>query len=238
MNMKASEKQQTEFDTIADNYSDLLEDSVSSIGIGDHEYFNSYKIYYFKHIFKQKLLNNNGQIKILDYGCGVGLLSKDILNAFPQSQIGGFDISSESIKAVPASLRKNQNIFTSDINKLDYDYDFAILSTVLHHVPPADRDEVLINIYERLKPDGQVIIIEHNMKNPLTVKSVKNCIFDNDAIMLNPNETKTLLVRNGFKQIKMHYTTFWPKQLSALKCLDKFIGWLPLGAQYTICAQR
>lgn len=75
-------------------------------------------------------------LKILDYGCGVGLFSKTIYDAFNNIIIHGFDVSSKSIDQVPEEIRTGRNFFTSNLAELDSDYDIALLITVLHHVVP------------------------------------------------------------------------------------------------------
>ena len=41
-----------------------------------------------------------------------------------------------------------------------------------------------------LKNDGQLIIFEHNPLNPITRKIVKECEYDEDAILLTPKKNK------------------------------------------------
>ncbi len=92
-------------------------------------------------------------------------------------------------------------------------------------------------IYSTMKQHGHLVVIEHNMINPLTRKSVAECPFDNDATMLSVNECKNL-VNINFKNVHRKYITFFPKQLSFMRDLDSYIGWLPLGAQYMIVGEK
>ena len=153
--------------------------------------------------------------------------------------IHGFDVSSESIKQVPNEIRTGKNFFTSSLSELEGDYDIALLVTVLHHVVPvSERPGVMQNIFRRLKPGGKLIIIEHNLKNPLTRKITMNSKVDAEAVMLEPSECKSLLRDAGFSGISSKYIEFFPKQLSALKFLDKIFSWMPLGAQYMTCGSK
>ena len=222
----------SEFDAIAPNYEKLVEDGMVLSG-NDHEYFTQYKL-----LNLLPILQRRRSAKILDYGCGIGLLSQAIVDSLPDITLHGFDISEKSIRKVPARLLTGNNIFTNDLNKLDTDYDCVIFSTVLHHVPPDERKTVIKNAYDRLSDGGVIAIIEHNMLNPLTRKSVDACPFDEDAVMLKPAEVSNLLSDGGFSAISNRYITFFPKQLSVLRKLDGCLGWLPLGAQYLVTAEK
>ena len=96
----------------------------------------------------------------------------------------------------------------------------------------SERPKVIQNIHDRLKPGGRIIIIEHNMKNPLTRKVVMNSKVDSDAIMLVPGECINLLKDSGFSDISARYIEFFPKQLERLRFLDDYLSWLPLGSQF------
>ena len=225
-----------EFDQFAESYSDNIDDTLS-VGLkgNPHEYFNQYKIYYLRKIFNEQKKLTSSPLKILDYGCGVGLFSMTMFNAFPDIVIHGFDVSVESIKQVPQEIRTGSNIFTDSLKDLDSGYDIALLVTVLHHVVPvSERPGVMQNIYSRLKPGGKLIIIEHNMKNPLTRKIVtcKDNKVDADAVMLDVQECRDLLKGAGFRNITGQYIEFFPKQLAFMRFVDRFISWLPLGAQH------
>ena len=228
---RADKRQERLFDAYAENYVNGVDNELSAVLKGSsHEYFNRYKIFYIKKLF-QKL---SQPLKILDYGCGVGLFSRTISDVIPNVTIYGFDVSSKSIEQVPSELRiKNHNRFTSNLDELDSDYNIALLVTVLHHVETyIERIEVMTNIYQRLSKGGICIIIEHNFKNPLTNRIVKNSPVDEEKFMLTPSECKRLLEKAGFLNIFSRYIVFFPKQLSFLRFIDQFIPWLPLGAQH------
>lgn len=223
------------FDKIVGDYANLINSTLAISGGNMLEYFTAYKVYYLQEIIRTFVKRDN-RIKMLDYGCGIGILSKAMFNAISGICVHGYDISEESINSIPQELRVNGNIFTTDLKMLDRDYDIAVLSNVLHHVELTDRNFVLNNIRKRLKYKGLVIIIEHNMKNPLTRKSVIDCPFDQDAHMLTMQQTSQLLTDASFgKQLK-RYITFFPPKFAQFRRFDKYIGWIPLGAQYMICA--
>jgi len=220
-----------EFDIYAKNYNELLKQGMVLKG-NDHSYFEDYKLFYLnKYLKKSK--------KILDYGCGIGNLSLAISKKYNNIAIHGYDISRDSIKCVPDELTKKVfNRFVSTNRLLDKDYDLIILSTMLHHVPKDKRELIILDAWSRLKKDGHLIIIEHNLINPLTKKSVENCPLDKDAIFLSMKEAKGLFSKAYNNTLFCKYIVFWPKQLKIFRFLDSLLGFIPLGAQFMIAARK
>ena len=235
INNQQSTINKAEFDTIAEEYSRILEQDISAVLKGNpHEYFEQYKMYHLKKIFSP-----SAHIKVLDYGCGIGLFARTLSRTFPAMTIHGFDVSSGSVQKISPELRKGSNRFTSNLDELDTDYDAAFLITVLHHVlPVSDRTGAVRNIFSRLKPGGQLIVIENNMMNPLMRKLVNSTDIDANAVMLRPSECRTLMKDAGFDQIRNKYIEFFPKQLACFMFADRFISWIPLGAQYMITGRK
>ncbi len=227
----------SDFDRVADRYADLVQDAMMLHG-SDHAYFNQYKLFYLKPLIENKQRALGRPVKFLDYGCGIGLMAKVLQTAFPSMILHGFDVSAQSIADIDVGLKCGGNRFTDCLQDLDNDYDIAFLCTVLHHVDIEEREQVLRNIYARLSNQGELIIIEHNMRNPLTKRSVNNCIFDEDAVMLAPHTCRALLKRAGYHEIQNRYITFFPRQLSKLWVLDRYMAWLPFGAQYMMTGRK
>ncbi len=72
----------------------------------------------------------------------MGLLSEQLKKTLPGAQIDGFDISSESVERIDSNLLE-QGTFTDNVNQLGRFYDVVVLSNVLHHVKPADRENLI-----------------------------------------------------------------------------------------------
>lgn len=226
-----------DFNRIADQYEKLVEQSLPKgnelFQGSDHAYFNEYKLQYLRPILCEIEAHKNRPLKLLDYGCGTGVFSEVLAEAFPQYQIHGFDISKKSIEEVPKQLLQHKGTrFVSSLDALDEDYDLALLVTVLHHVPQKDRRDVCKNIFSRLRSDGCLIIIEHNMKNPVTRRVVHRCVFDQDAEMLTRRETVRLLSQAGFQNLQSRYIVFFPKRFANFRWMDRFMRGVPAGAQF------
>ena len=215
-----------DFDKFAHDYKSIL-DKTLKFGGEKEEYFSTYKADCIN-----RCVGKNFSGKILDYGCGVGLLSKTLLKHFPHASVDGYDVSTASIEHVPNYLKK-QGCFTSDMNTLGQNYDLIVVANVLHHIKASDRESVVTEFNKFLKNNGKIIIFEHNPFNPLTCKIVKDSPLDKGVVLLPFSETIIYLKKAGFKNIRLNYIVFFPRFLSALRWAEPFLFWFPLGAQYT-----
>ncbi len=119
-----------EFDRHARDYKSLLDRSVRLSGDGA-EYFCEYKARYIA-----RILGANFSGKVLDFGCGIGLLSARLKAHLPAATVHGYDPSPESIRLVPAELAAAGR-FSETFASLDSNYQLAVLSNVMHHIAQA-----------------------------------------------------------------------------------------------------
>jgi 2-polyprenyl-3-methyl-5-hydroxy-6-metoxy-1,4-benzoquinol methylase len=219
------------FDQYADRYQGVHGENVRVTG-ENSEYFARYKARYVARRVGAQFAG-----KILDYGCGVGMVSGFMKKLLPMATVDGFDLSAACIANVDSDVRA-QGTFTSDWSELAHDYDVVVVSNVMHHVPPAKRLEVIASILDRMAPGGILIIVEHNPLNPLTRWAVANCAFDDDAILIPTSEAKSLVSRGGLQVVRRDYIVFFPHLLAWLRGLEPYLNWCPAGAQYALIAQR
>ena len=220
----------SEFDVFAENYEDLVGGSIRITGESP-EYFTQYKADY----IARKMAPIGG--KLLDYGCGVGLLSLHLKSRFAATRVDGFDPSKESLQRVDPSLL-SQGIFTSEIEELATGYDTIVLSNVLHHVKPAERRALVRRIQTRLAPGGRLVVFEHNPLNPLTRWAVSHCPFD-EGVELLPAGKVRALCGTALQNPRTDYIVFFPRRLAWLRPLEQFLGWCAAGAQHvTVCRRE
>ncbi|HEV2616970.1 MAG TPA: class I SAM-dependent methyltransferase [Candidatus Acidoferrales bacterium] len=218
-----------EFDVFAAGYEESLDHSVRIAG-DTFDYFASYKAAYIACNIAPR-----GPGKILDYGCGVGLLSRHLRDRMPGKRVDGFDVSAESIARVDRDLL-SQGIFTSDLGEVGHAYDVVVLANVLHHVKPSERQDLICQAVSRLSPGGKLVVFEHNPLNPLTRWVVSQCVFDGDAILLYPRETRRYFRKQALERLRRKYVVFFPNWLRWFRPLEPLLAWCPLGAQYAMVA--
>jgi 2-polyprenyl-3-methyl-5-hydroxy-6-metoxy-1,4-benzoquinol methylase len=231
LSLSSPEKPLAEFDTFAANYQDLVRDSVRLTGESS-DYFAAYKAEY----IARRIAPRQGST-VLDYGCGIGLLSKHLQNRLPGTRVDGFDVSQDSIGRVDPTLR-SQGTFTSNIQALGQAYNIIVLANVLHHVPPAERSDLIRQAATRLADGGKFVIFEHNPINPLTQWAVSQCPFDKDAVLLPIRETRGYFERDPLSVTNCDYIVFFPRWLQRFRPLEPSLRWCPLGAQYAVVASR
>jgi 2-polyprenyl-3-methyl-5-hydroxy-6-metoxy-1,4-benzoquinol methylase len=220
-----------EFDRFAREYKDLLDRSTAFSGESS-EYFCQYKANYVA-----RMLGTSGTPKILDYGCGIGALSIELAKLHPSAKLHGFDVSEDSLSHVDPGLT-SRGLFTSKQADLHDDYDLIVISNVLHHIPPAERQDTISGMAARLRPTGRLLVFEHNPMNPLTRLVVAKCPFDENAILLRPKELKDYFAKAGLEIARRNYIVFFPKMLALLRPVEPLLGWCPAGAQYALVGAR
>jgi trans-aconitate methyltransferase len=91
--------------------------------------------------------------KVLDVGCGSGLLSKTLLNK-------GYNVTviDNDSKAIEIAKKKGINGFVADINtwQTQEKFDCIILGDVLEHIE--DDKSAIKKVHEMLEPNGCIIV--------------------------------------------------------------------------------
>jgi 2-polyprenyl-3-methyl-5-hydroxy-6-metoxy-1,4-benzoquinol methylase len=220
-----------QFDQFAGNYQEVLDRAVAASGEGS-AYFAEYKAQYLARTLPRKSFE-----RVLDYGCGVGLLSGFLHKHLQPTRLDGFDVSADSIAQANASLR-NSGTFTSDRNQLRTDYTLIVIANVLHHVEPIERASVIRDLSSRLTTGGTLAIFEHNPANPITRRTVDRCPFDEGVVLLPAAETLQLIQTTKLRRLRRDYIVFMPHALAGLRFLEPSLAWLPLGAQYVVLGEK
>jgi SAM-dependent methyltransferase len=216
------------FDAYAETYQQLHTQSVATSG-ERADYFHDYKM---------RCLSRLGlrmSDRILDYGCGIGNLTLRLKHG--GYLVHGYDPSEKSLEVIRSRAPDVELYHLTDEIPKDF-FDVAVMSGVLHHIPTADRADVVREVLGRLRRGGKLIIFEHNPFNPLTKKAVHDCPFDDDAILLKPSEIVRLLQRAGYTDVRLDFIVFFPKVLSFFRPFESALRWCPLGGQTMTIGSR
>ena len=85
----------------------------------------------------------SASIRVLDLGCGVGLMAADILSAYPNARLTALDLTEEMLEACRERIGRNESVtyqlgdFRDDV--LGNDYDLIVASLSLHHLEHSER---------------------------------------------------------------------------------------------------
>jgi ubiquinone/menaquinone biosynthesis C-methylase UbiE len=131
---------------------------------------------------------------VLDCGCGVGVLLRDLVQQY--SQVYGLDISFDSLQLV-GSL-KLKGLVVGDAERLPYRdsvFDAIVLRSALHHLPDVDR--ALQELRRTLKHGGTLILAEPCGDNWL-VRWGRRKFSRRQERYFRAGEIEEYLVRSGF----------------------------------------
>ncbi len=116
--------------------------------------------------------------KILDIGCGTGLLSLKFLET-AECTITGIDLSEDMLniwknKIKELNLSRKVNVYPSDAANLEFEdaaFDIIASTVTLHHVK--DKQQALSKMYNLLKPNGRLIIGDLDVDTSGSLTDVK-----------------------------------------------------------------
>lgn len=96
--------------------------------------------------------------KVLDVGCGRGLLVSALADRFPETQVFGSDLNPRNIAALQRSTDR-ATFFVGDIFDVPYEhgpYDAIVCTEVLEHL--IHPEVALRKLVENLKPEGLLFV--------------------------------------------------------------------------------
>jgi SAM-dependent methyltransferase len=178
-------------------------------------------------------------LRILDYGCGVGLATALLARQFPKARVLGLDPSRKSIERAAGQWEDHRIRFEALTDATDEEpADLVHLNGVVHHVPPEDRPRLFDDVASRLAPGGVVALFENNPLNPGARWVMARIPFDRDAVPLYAREARDRLRAAGLVPIwRTVYLFYFPRFLRVLRPFERLLCHLPLGAQYGVLAE-
>lgn len=222
-----------EFDKFANEYETLLSNNIKASGY-EPFYFDEQKI---KEVHRRTAKDFSGNFNFLNFGCGIGKSEQFIRNYFPECTIHSADVSTESLKLAAEKNKHLGNLsfyHFEDVTAFDPGLKFEIIfvANVFHHIPEELHAVTMQQLHKLLSDNGKLFIFEHNPINPLTRKAFETCAFDQGCSMIPSGHLKAKLKNTGFGEVEINYTLFFPKLLQSFTFLEKYLTFLPIGAQY------
>ncbi len=230
---------EAEFDAYAEQYDQLLNDSIRLSGERG-EYFTDYKIRDLARLW-QSLGRGRERPHILDFGAGVGASIPLFQRHFPGAQLTCADVSARSLQLAERRFGSSASFVVcagSTLPFADDCFDLAFAACVFHHIPPESHGGVLRELLRVLRPGGALMLYEHNAWNPVVVRVVRGCPFDERAILIPAPTLQRGLRTAGFANVVTTHRVFFPSPLRRLRWLEGWLGWLPLGAQYHVVGRK
>jgi SAM-dependent methyltransferase len=226
---------QSEFDKFAHEYAELHRANVAASGEGP-EYFAEYKIRDLRQLCAT-VARRELPARILDFGAGIGGSIEHFRRHFPTARLTCVDVSLASLRIGANRFAGVADFVAFDGRRLpfaDGSVDCVFSACVFHHIEPALHVGLLTELRRVLRPGGLIVVFEHNPLNPLTVRAVRTCPFDENAILMRAGTLRQRLIEAGFSGAAARYRLFFPRALRLLRPLEQGMKWLPLGAQYYV----
>lgn len=126
--------------------------------------------------------------KVLEVGCGIGNLSRFLIQEISSGKLTCIDVSKYSINKNKRSLKKFKNIefVVEDILRFKREnyFDIAVVHYILHDIP--QKEKVIEVLRNCLKENGRIYLREPTRKNH----------------GISSKEIKKLMGEGGFSKIK------------------------------------
>lgn len=228
---------QAEFDRHAATYRDQHAQNIAVSG-EEPAYFADYKMRDFAALVAEAELPAHG--RYLDFGSGVGASVAPFCRHLPQARLVCADVSADSLALAQQAHGDDAEYAWMRDGKLpfgDGEFDGAFACCVFHHIAHDSHPAMLAELKRVLRPGGLLMVYEHNPFNPLTVRAVRSCPFDENAVLLTARQLLRSGAGVGLQRWRRDYRVFFPSALARLRPLENRLRWLPLGAQYLVAFQ-
>lgn len=224
------------FDSHASDYETQLSQGLSVSG-ESKEFFARGRIAYVRRAWDRQ--RRPEPTRVIDFGCGVGDVTPALAEAFPSAQVLGLDPSPRCVERARAQFASERVGFATIADApADASAQLVHVNGVIHHVAPANRVAVFASLASLVAPGGLVALFENNPWNPGTRLVMSRIPFDRDAVTITAPEVRRHLGDAGLRPVETRYLFYFPRPLSALRFLERFLARLPLGAQYGVLAEK
>lgn len=230
----------SEFDKFAEEYRSLHDSNIAVSG--EHpEYFAEYKIKDLAAEYFSRRGDRHGPPAIVDFGAGIGTSIPFMQKHLPGAELTCIDVSSKSLQLGQQRFSGHARFMHFDGRRIplaDSSQDIVFAACVFHHISHHEHTALFSEFRRVLVSGGIALVFEHNPYNPLTVHAVNTCPFDENASLITASSISRRIKSGGFGRVEVRYRVFFPSALRKLRGLERWLTWLPLGAQYYAVAVK
>jgi SAM-dependent methyltransferase len=221
-------KTDAEFDEFAGDYRQAQDDYLWLSG-ETSEYFAEYKV---RQLLEWLPQLQNEKLKILDFGCGDGLMTEYVRRYFLYAEIFGADVSAKSVELAAQNFKgiEFSHISTNQLAFAPNSFDLVLSAGVFHHIPEAERQHWAQQLHAVLKPGGICVIFELNPLNPGTQYIFNTHPMEKNAKMLLPWQCKKTFA--NFTKTRLKFYCFFPRWFKFLRPLERWLSKIPFSALY------
>lgn len=174
-------------------------------GLGWISFFTSVRFITGSFVQLEKFIPKNG--KILDLGCGYGILSNYLTLCSSKRKIIGVDTDYRKIKYANRGY-KNVSLNIGDATKMKYnDFDCVILHNVLHHLNSyQQQDKLIADCIKMLNKNGILFIIEidkHPFWKLFLCRITDFLLYKGDPVYYRYKEQMLSLLKSYFLEDKI-----------------------------------
>jgi ubiquinone/menaquinone biosynthesis C-methylase UbiE len=224
---------ESEFDKFADEYEQLHATNIRASG-ETPEYFARYKVH---DVARWLGGRASAGMRILDFGAGVGTSVPYFRELFPNAKITCVDVSNKSLDVGRNRYSALAEFVAFDGHSVpfpDNSFHLVFASCVFHHIPHNQHPHLLFELWRVTRENGYCAFFEHNPYNPLTVRAVNSCPFDENAELIKARDFRRRVEQAGYSDVAHQFRIFFPRALRYLRIVEPYLTWLPLGAQYYV----
>ncbi len=161
-------------------------------------------------------LDNTRDKRLLDFGCGTGLVGLNLINYFSEVILGDtsksmLDIVDKKIK--DGNIKRAKTLFLNLDNETisNFKIDYIIVSQVLLHIP--DTKEILKSLYHLLNNNGRLLIIDFDKNNNISSDKVHNGFIQENlnklCLDIGFNKSKSSSFHEGEKLFMNTYSSMF-----------------------------
>jgi ubiquinone/menaquinone biosynthesis C-methylase UbiE len=226
-----------EFDQFADEYDAQHRSNIAITG-EDPSYFAAYKVRLFAKTLRARSITAS---RIVDFGSGIGNSIPYFHQYLPATELTGADVSQRSLDLSESRFPVGARLLRIEGDRIpteDDSFDAAFSACVFHHIPHDQHVGWLAELRRVVRAGGMLTIFEHNPMNPLTVRAVNTCPFDENARLIRAGVFAARYRSAGWRDLTIRYHIFFPRALASLRGLEPHMAWIPFGGQYSITAVK